>query len=62
MITTALTEMFGLQHPIILGPMGGVSGGEVVDLIKSVDSASAIVARISAEGQAQLRAGAKLAR
>ena len=27
MITTALTEMFGLQHPIILGPMGGVSGG-----------------------------------
>lgn len=27
MITTALTEMFGLQHPIVLAPMGGVSGG-----------------------------------
>jgi len=27
MITTALTEMFGLEHPIVLGPMGGVSGG-----------------------------------
>ena len=27
MISTALTEMFGLQHPIVLGPMGGVSGG-----------------------------------
>jgi nitronate monooxygenase len=29
MLTTALTEMFGLQHPIVLGPMGGVSGGEL---------------------------------
>jgi nitronate monooxygenase len=27
MIVTALTQMFGLQHPIILAPMGGVSGG-----------------------------------
>ena len=27
MIATALTGMFGLQHPVILGPMGGVSGG-----------------------------------
>ncbi len=29
MIATALTEMFDLQHPIILGPMGGVSGGRL---------------------------------
>jgi nitronate monooxygenase len=28
MPTTVSTEMFGLQHPIVLGPMGGVSGGE----------------------------------
>lgn len=27
LITTALTDMFSLQHPIVLGPMGGVSGG-----------------------------------
>src|SRR3990167_198524 len=29
MIVTALTEMFGLRHPIILGPMGAVSGGHL---------------------------------
>lgn len=27
MIDTALTRMFALRHPIVLGPMGGVSGG-----------------------------------
>lgn len=27
MITTALTDMFGLDHPIVLAPMGGVSEG-----------------------------------
>ncbi|HEX7329563.1 MAG TPA: nitronate monooxygenase [Casimicrobiaceae bacterium] len=27
MITTALTRMFGLRHPIVLAPMGAVSGG-----------------------------------
>lgn len=26
MITTALTQMFGLEYPIVLAPMGGVSG------------------------------------
>ena len=26
MIITALTEMFRLRHPIVLGPMGAVSG------------------------------------
>jgi nitronate monooxygenase len=29
MIVTALTEMFELQHPIVLAPMGGVSGGHL---------------------------------
>jgi nitronate monooxygenase len=24
---TALTELFGLRHPILLAPMGGISGG-----------------------------------
>jgi nitronate monooxygenase len=38
-----------------------VWAGEVVDLIKSVESASALAARISAEAEAQLRVGAKLA-
>lgn len=39
-----------------------VWAGEVVDLIKSVESASALVARISAEAETQLGAGVNLAR
>src|SRR3972149_8913728 len=29
MIVTALPEMFGRRHPIILGPMGAVAGGHL---------------------------------
>ncbi|MBI5910333.1 MAG: hypothetical protein HY848_10320 [Betaproteobacteria bacterium] len=29
MIATALTDMFELQHPILLGSMGAVSGGRL---------------------------------
>jgi nitronate monooxygenase len=39
MITTALTEMFGLLHPIVLAPMGSISGGE---LAASVSNAGAL--------------------
>jgi nitronate monooxygenase len=39
-----------------------VWAGEAVDLIDSVEGAAALVAHISAEAEAQLRAGAKLAR
>ncbi len=35
MITTALTDMFGLQHPIVLGPMGGVSGGRLAAAVSN---------------------------
>jgi len=35
MIVTALTEMFGLQHPIILAPMGGVSGGHLAATVSN---------------------------
>lgn len=35
MITTALTEMFGLQHPIVLAPMGGVSGGRLAAAVSN---------------------------
>jgi len=35
MLTTALTEMFGLQHPIVLGPMGGVSGGALAAAVSN---------------------------
>lgn len=92
MIVTALTEIFGVRHPIALGPTGSVSGGhlsaaleteraayqvaaregdydkavvragEAVDLIKCVEGAAALVARISAEAEVQLRAGGALAR
>jgi nitronate monooxygenase len=29
LIATRLTRMFGLQYPIVLAPMGGVSGGRL---------------------------------
>jgi nitronate monooxygenase len=35
MIVTALTEMFGLQHPIVLGPMGSVSGGHLAATVSN---------------------------
>lgn len=35
MIVTALTEMFGLQHPIVLAPMGGVSGGRLAATVSN---------------------------
>lgn len=38
-----------------------VWAGEAVDLIKSVESAATLVARISAEAEAQLQIGAGLA-
>jgi nitronate monooxygenase len=39
-----------------------VWAGEAVDLIKSVEGAAALVARITGEAETQLRIGAKLAR
>ena len=35
MIATALTEMFGLRHPIVLAPMGGVSGGHLAATVSN---------------------------
>jgi nitronate monooxygenase len=35
MIVTGLTEMFGLQHPIVLAPMGGVSGGHLAATVSN---------------------------
>ncbi len=35
MIVTALTEMFGLLHPIVLAPMGGVSGGHLAATVSN---------------------------
>lgn len=35
MIVTALTEMFGLDHPIVLGPMGGVAGGRLAAAVSN---------------------------
>lgn len=35
MITTALTRMFGIDHPIVLGPMGGVSGGRLAAAVSN---------------------------
>jgi nitronate monooxygenase len=35
MITTALTRMFGLKHPIVSAPMGGVSGGRLAAAVSN---------------------------
>ncbi|HEY3241996.1 MAG TPA: nitronate monooxygenase [Phycisphaerae bacterium] len=35
MLVTALTQMFGLQHPIVLAPMGGVSGGHLAATVSN---------------------------
>jgi nitronate monooxygenase len=35
MIATALTEMFELRHPIVLAPMGGVSGGRLAATVSN---------------------------
>ncbi|MGH8645049.1 MAG: NAD(P)H-dependent flavin oxidoreductase [Gammaproteobacteria bacterium] len=35
MIVTALTEMFGLTHPIVLGPMGSVAGGRLAAAVSN---------------------------
>lgn len=35
MIVTALTEMFGLDYPIVLGPMGGVAGGRLAAAVSN---------------------------
>src|SRR5512146_1300568 len=35
MIATELTAAFGLQHPIVLAPMGGVSGGRLAAAVSN---------------------------
>lgn len=35
MIATALTRMFGLRHPIVLAPMGAVSGGRLAATVSN---------------------------
>lgn len=35
MISSRLSEMFGLRHPIVLGPMGGVSGGRLAAAVSN---------------------------
>jgi nitronate monooxygenase len=35
MIATALTNVFGLQHPIVLGPMGVVAGGHLTAAVSN---------------------------
>jgi nitronate monooxygenase len=35
MIATRLTEMFDLQHPIVLAPMGSVSGGQLAAAVSN---------------------------
>lgn len=34
-IETALTELFGIRHPIVLAPMGGVTGGRLAQAVSA---------------------------
>src|SRR5690242_15885476 len=34
-ISTKLTEAFGLRHPIVLAPMGGVAGGRLAAAVSN---------------------------
>jgi nitronate monooxygenase len=35
MIATALTDRFGLRHPLVLAPMGGVAGGQLAAAVSN---------------------------
>jgi nitronate monooxygenase len=35
MLETQLTRMFGLTHPVVLGPMGGVAGGDLAAAVSN---------------------------
>ena len=35
MIDTALTRLFGIQHPIVLAPMGSISGGRLAAAVSN---------------------------
>lgn len=35
MLRTAITQMFGIDHPIVLAPMGGVSGGRLAAAVSN---------------------------
>lgn len=35
MIATALTRLFGIQHPVVLGPMGAVAGGALAAAVSN---------------------------
>ena len=35
MIATALTRLFGIQHPVVLGPMGAVAGGALTAAVSN---------------------------
>ena len=67
---TALTEMSALQHPIVRGlawpaayPGSALRNRYIARWDgRESDLSAALVARISDEAQAQLRAGARLAR
>ena len=41
MIKTRLTQLFGLQCPIVLAPMGGVSGGYLAAAVSNAGATPA---------------------
>ena len=39
-IETALTRLLGIQHPILLAPMGSAAGGKLAEPVKSAATAA----------------------
>jgi len=61
-LSAAFTRRRPAQENTIPRDTAVVWASEAADLIKTVDSAAALVARISAEAEARLQAGLALAR
>jgi nitronate monooxygenase len=45
-IRTALTEMFGLEYPIVLAPMGNVSGGHLAAAVSNAGGLGLVGGRL----------------
>ena len=60
MIKTRLTEMFGLQYPIVLAPIAVAPTPVIAAGGKDVERAAALITRFCVEAAVQLSLGARL--
>ena len=46
-IRTPFTELFGVSHPLVLAPMGGVSGGALATVIAEQVATASVPASVA---------------